>query len=962
MEKMGRRTFLKGAGYTVALVTAEAASGKCRKAWAACSAHRPPKIYSAVQCGIDDPAGFDFYTDHRSRQVAAGPGKEARTAVFDISLAPIASSDDPVLLSAFQKSGPGGFAVSLNRESITLKKSTRTFQCRITAPPEIPEQSEALFQITGRRGADTQELTLRVTVLTAAPRWKMGQSETRVYDQPQQVTTGEPVRFHLALANRGHVSDRFGVSVDPPDGWTARLTDQKGKAVTSLEVGPVSGMFLWEYPQDIWLEATPGKDAPRKQNTPIVVRATSTATGFSDEHTVHAFYSEPLFALNDQQGMDPRRHYIRPGACTSFVLHLHGNSDQSKAFHLKAEALPPGWRTDLPDVPIPVQPGKSVEHLLLVTAPTSATPGEICRFKVSATDDDGNSLGTVHFLAEVTTTPKVYMLVIDSLDYKYLNLNRNGDGPGKEGDWLCPNIRSHMKTGTSFTRAECGMPAATDMNHTTIVSGATTGTLGAYWVSGYYAGVDEVGDLNIIRPSPDILRYGSQGKPLARIFDLLKQRLPDARSVVISNKPWVSHLHADGDAVKWGITGNHFPVYAYPPPPYVLGDPPTDANPKDRRPIKPAELVVNGNPIELLPQVLSGDYYLLKAVFQDIGEYIGSKPGAFPDDRWIADTACRVIREEDPEVLYVNLAATDEAGHLYGAAWDPDEWKKAKGLLFGSHWVSKYSEQARREEILDVVREADTRFGQIIAEIESRNMRDHSLIVCTADHSMVTEGYHKQGYAALDIKEYLRSHGIISPKHYGTAWALNHWATVFDVRDDATREEIKKLLQALTVDDPDEGPGFHPCIVLDGEGMKSGIDADNPYLPEAEKRITMPDELYSEYYIHHARDSIHWPEICIFFRRHYQAATPGEAMIRGVNGMGERVPLLAKTSNRLVGIHGSRLTMHVPMIFSGPGIKAGKEIGSPARLHDILPTLCHLLGWETPETVAGVSRREIQNV
>jgi arylsulfatase A-like enzyme len=75
--------------------------------------------------------------------------------------------------------------------------------------------------------------------------------------------------------------------------------------------------------------------------------------------------------------------------------------------------------------------------------------------------------------------------------------------------------------------------------------------------------------------------------------------------------------------------------------------------------------------------------------------------------------------------------------------------------------------------------------------------------------------------------------------------------------------------------------------------------------------------------------------------------------------MGENVSLLSKHSFRLVGIHGSRLTTHVPMVFSGPGIGAGREMQSPARLHDIVPTLCHILGWEIPETAAGTAWKEI---
>ncbi|RJP78550.1 MAG: hypothetical protein C4522_12265 [Desulfobacteraceae bacterium] len=960
MNRMDRRSFLKGVGYTAAALAGETAAGKFTRTGVAYgSSGEKPAMYSTVDAHEMDRAGFDFYTDHKSRLVAAGPEASEREAVFEISVNPISVSNEPIRLSALQQSGPKGFQVELSREQVVLKKTGRDFTCRIIAPPGIGEQTEAIFKISGRRGEEIREFFLRITVLSAAPRWKMGLSETRVYDQPQKISCGEPIQYHLSLGNRGHIEDLFSIHVEKPDGWTARLLDGKGREVSSIRVSPVSGMFQWEYPEDIRLEASPNSHAVIKKNTPIRVVAKSSITGLTDEYTVYAYYSEPLFSVNDLDGLDPRRHYVQPGRMTGYVLHLQNTSPQDLTFHLQAEMLPAGWKAELAEDRVPVKATEQKEIPVTVTAPDTAKTGETVICQVAARSEDGKRLGVVRLQAEVTDIPKIYMLVIDSLDYQYLELNQNADGPGKEGDWLCPHIRKYLQKGVSFTQARCGMPSATDMNHTTIVSGATTGTLGAYWVSGYYAGLDEVGDIRVIRPKPDVLRYGPEGKKLPRIFDMVKERYADARSIMISNKPWVSHLHEDGHAVKWGITGSRFPVYASPPPPYVLGDPPTDTNPGDRRPIKPKEFVVNGNPLELLPQVLSGDFHLLKAVIKDVGEFIGSKPGEFPDDRWIADTACQVIREEDPDVLYVNLAATDEAGHVYGAAWDPDEWKKANGLFFGSRWVSRYSEQARREEILDVVREADFRFGRIINEIETRGMLDHSLIVFAADHSMITEGYHKQGYAPLDIKEYLRSHGIVSPDHYGTAWALNHWAVIFDARDDAVRETIRRLIQGMAVDDPAEGPSFHPCIVINDQGIRTGRDADNPFLPEHEKQITEPDELFSEYYMHHAKDGIHWPELCIFFRRHYQAATPGDAMIRGVNGMGENVSLLSKNSFRLVGIHGSRLTTHVPMVFSGPGIGTGRKMQRPARLHDIVPTLCHILGWEIPETASGLVWKEI---
>ena len=82
-------------------------------------------------------------------------------------------------------------------------------------------------------------------------------------------------------------------------------------------------------------------------------------------------------------------------------------------------------------------------------------------------------------------------------------------------------------------------------------------------------------------------------------------------------------------------------------------------------------------------------------------------------------------------------------------------------------------------------------------------------------------------------------------------------------------------------------------------------------------------------------------------------------MVKGVNGVGQRRPVFRKTGSRWVGIHGSKGTTHVPMVFRGPSVKYSHEVPAPATLHDIIPTICRMLGWEIPETVAGKVRKEI---
>jgi hypothetical protein len=150
-----------------------------------------------------------------------------------------------------------------------------------------------------------------------------------------------------------------------------------------------------------------------------------------------------------------------------------------------------------------------------------------------------------------------------------------------------------------------------------------------------------------------------------------------------------------------------------------------------------------------------------------------------------------------------------------------------------------------------------------------------------------------------------RGQGIVSPKHYGAAWSLNHYAAIFDVRDKEALEEIKRQ---------------HPA-------------------PPGEK--------------------IRWPDLLIFFRGHYQGTVPGDAMVKGVNGVGQRMPVFRKTGSRWVGIHGSKGSTHVPIVFRAASVRKAHEVPSPATLHDILPTLCRMLDWEIPETAAGKPRNEI---
>ena len=100
------------------------------------------------------------------------------------------------------------------------------------------------------------------------------------------------------------------------------------------------------------------------------------STGFTDEFTVQAFYSEPLFSLNDLDGLDPRRHYVQPGRMTSYILHLRNPKPQDQIFHLQTEGLPRGWKTALAEERVSVKANDHKEIQITIMAPNRAGVGE----------------------------------------------------------------------------------------------------------------------------------------------------------------------------------------------------------------------------------------------------------------------------------------------------------------------------------------------------------------------------------------------------------------------------------------------------------------------------------------------------------------------------------------------------------------------------------------------------------
>ncbi|ODA90830.1 hypothetical protein ATY41_08460 [Leifsonia xyli subsp. xyli] len=135
--------------------------------------------------------------------------------------------------------------------------------------------------------------------------------------------------------------------------------------------------------------------------------------------------------------------------------------------------------------------------------------------------------------------------------------------------------------------------------------------------------------------------------------------------------------------------------------------------------------------------------------------------------RWadgeIAACARLALREAGPDVSFVSLGETDEAGHLYGGS--SAEYAVAVGPV-------------------------DAHIGRLLAEIEARVARagaeEEWLVALTTDHGHLDEGGHGGGEAVLSRSFLaLRRYGSEDPLPAGTS--IHPWEVVSLLLTDLTR-------------------------------------------------------------------------------------------------------------------------------------------------------------------------------
>ena len=532
--------------------------------------------------------------------------------------------------------------------------------------------------------------------------------------------------------------------------------------------------------------------------------------------------------------------------------------------------------------------------------------------------------------------PKVLLVSIDSLDPRYLYLDRNGHHGGEPGNWLMPHVRAFLEESTWFEQARCNMPSATDMNHVNAVAGTDVSEHGINMVSMQLFDWKANGEPNIVAPSLSYAR-DSQGRRVDTLFAAWKRSYPHSRTFYASGKEWVSNIFkVPRSGVDIFVGGEGHPWYVSEVPRgYKFFDPPEDANAR--------------RDSESFSQTLLNTWIT------------GRFPDHFPPDRWVVDAALETLRRERPDFGVVLLAQMDDLQHVLGSAVEPDEFRTCRVPGTGDEDVSQYNRRVYRGAVLDGVRDVDAQFGRLIREIRGIRGYEDTLFVLYSDHGHIT---HRQvdtlhemfTKSVTDTTEVARNTNLMAVLHRAgllsrqemnfigfmplmacSAGAL-HWKGRTYMERYVKARRAKAALLRHRVWGRTTGRLECPWWVMDVDDMRDGLPG-----------VARAGELFHEQFAYNnRRGTLHWPDLILFMKNHWQLPTiAGLAANLGVN-LPEAVTRFLAPVNLFLGGHGSVDTQNIVMAFSGPGVTAGRIVQDrdnerDYRISDIGVTLSHWL-------------------
>jgi hypothetical protein len=546
---------------------------------------------------------------------------------------------------------------------------------------------------------------------------------------------------------------------------------------------------------------------------------------------------------------------------------------------------------------------------------------------------------------------RLIYIAIDGLHPKYLELNSKGQIGGKEGDWLMPSVRAFLNRAVWYPEARSYLPAATDMNHLNALAGTSTAQNGIVGVWAQPVGWDQKGKA-IIKHSHLSMARDERGRPVDTLFHAWKRRWPGSKTLFITGKEWVGEMFRQPSAesgVDILVTGVHFPGYLQAPQKESFADPLTDTDgacdPESGsagffgwKELHWGKLLRHFSPSSVMSRLWSGQGGMLTRQMERYPEH-------FPHDRWIVDSTLEIFRRQDPDLAYILMAQTDDAGHCIGCGWDPSEFvvsrdpvEPAKGCQMKPEYtlVSGRNPLLFRESILDVIRDVDIQFGRLMKGFEEQEILRNSTVILLSDHSFVNHLY-SEDFSTTDIMGILKQGNLVDNDNVYT-FSVSSYGVIY-WRD--RKEKVpaaRDLLLRHKAWNPQTRKEECPWWVLDRRDMKEGL-----------KGVSLPGELYHAYFVETDREkTMIWPDLIVLAKNGWQIP----AYNGHVPNVGVQAPSWTPPFRVYNGGHGSVDTLPIVAAIAVPGVKPGVQ-PKPIRIGDLGATAASLMGLELRSTVIG---------
>ncbi|MBX2946602.1 MAG: alkaline phosphatase family protein [Cyclobacteriaceae bacterium] len=201
-------------------------------------------------------------------------------------------------------------------------------------------------------------------------------------------------------------------------------------------------------------------------------------------------------------------------------------------------------------------------------------------------------------------------------------------------------------------------------------------------------------------------------------------------------------------------------------------------------------------------------------------------------DEYVADEAARYIREQAPDLSWVYLEYTDDAGHRYGDGVEYEEAiRKADGQV-NRIWESvKYRESVFKEDWLVLVTTDHGRDATTGKEHGGQSDRERTVWIST-NSKKLNEKFGKQTAAVDILPSMVRHMDFQLPLQLEQEWDGIPFIGKISLGDLTVTKRTKKLLLSWTVYDPQ---GVAEIYVSVSNHFKEGVY--DPYALAAKRKV-----------------------------------------------------------------------------------------------------------------------------